>query len=174
MRSQAAPARSGTWLKCNFDTGASITAVPKKYHENPQEKSGDINGNATDVHSQGALHQGRRHDYALGPPGVQGDGRDLRAMSRRDDKGRIPLLEEGGVYNFYLEMDPETDEGAASSEPGGDGAGLGATPKSRARPQNGETAVEGAALEARRRKRCVGAGGGTTWRLPKNRWKPGP
>ena len=39
MRSQAAPASSGTWLKCNFDTGASITAVPRKYHENPQEKS---------------------------------------------------------------------------------------------------------------------------------------
>ena len=71
------PASSGTWLKCNFDTGASITAVPKKYHENLQEKSNSfaasgelirnygpvgvvgydvggvkrsINGNATDVH----------------------------------------------------------------------------------------------------------------------------
>ena len=39
MRAQAAPAGSGAWLKCNFDTGASITAVPKKYHENLQEQS---------------------------------------------------------------------------------------------------------------------------------------
>ena len=28
-------------------------------------------------------------------------------MSRHDDKGLIPLLEEGGIYNFYLEMGPE-------------------------------------------------------------------
>ena len=63
-------------------------------------------------------------------------------MSRHDDKG----------LNFYLEMDPETDEGAASSEPG-------AWVQLPTHVLGRSTAV---ALEARRRKRCVGAGGGTT------------
>ena len=106
MRSQAAPAGSGTWRK-------------KKYHDNPQEKSNSfktasgelirnygpvgvvgydvggvkrsINGNATDVRkvlvSAGKLHAKGHCAWMfkvmpLDRPNVQGDGADLREPAR--------------------------------------------------------------------------------------------
>lgn len=147
------------WLRCNLDTGASVTVFPKKmfdtFGEDPRltmkTASGEIvraygntalhgedtegvmrklNGNVADVHkilvSAARMHE-RGYATWLGPGGgeIIPINRPINkamneayhaAVQRHGKDGIIPVVEEDGVYNFYLkEKIPAEGEEAARS-----------------------------------------------------------
>ena len=156
-------------LKCNFDTGASVTAIPKRYKREGtgggkgtfKTASGElinnygpvkiggydmngvkrmVNGNATDVHKV-LISAGRLHGKGYSTWLWKGGGTIMpvehpvyktleeayeKALELYGDKGMIPVVEENGIYNFYLEMpDPESaDEQVAELETQASASGL--------------------------------------------------
>ena len=134
------------WLKCNLDTGASLTVFPRKVFEETEPDgmrlktaSGEVvsgygpgiihgrdttgmmrklNGTIADVRkilvSAAAMHE-RGYSSWLGPGG--GDiiplnhpiSQELgeaykKAVRKHGKEGIIPVHEENGVYNFYIEQ----------------------------------------------------------------------
>ena len=133
------------WIKCNLDTGASVTVFPRRMFNNVDEPndvrlktaSGEIirgygttslrgkdekgigrklTGQVTEVHkilvSAGALHK-KGFSTWIGPGGgciipLKHPINDAlgvayaAAIGKHGDEGIIPLYEENGVYNFYI------------------------------------------------------------------------
>ena len=144
--------RGKGWIKCNFDTGASVTAFPKKYSANQsptatsfKTASGEmipsygamkisgkdergvrrvLNGSATEVQkvlvSASKLHSKGYCSWLWEGGGelIPVDSPVYHAMKGAYDnmiinfgaKGLIPVDEENGVYNFYINPEEGTEE----------------------------------------------------------------
>lgn len=148
------------WVKCNFDSGAADTAIPKTEYDGPLEESGTsyrtasgeivpgygkgtlsgkdenkvmrkLNGEVTDVHkvlaSASAVH--KKGFFSLLEEGggniiprSSAIGKELlnyyyALLEKIGTGGLIPLWEEDGVYNFYLERDAQASPSSGGTTP---------------------------------------------------------
>ncbi|CAE7854404.1 GIP [Symbiodinium necroappetens] len=104
------PIDMGTWLKFNYDTGAARTAIPESWENRAKPVSGPNltfkTASGELINSKGFMGIIQEDGGHLGPR-ASPLGKKIQQLIERsspdDMKGAIPLYQEGGVYNFYLE-----------------------------------------------------------------------
>ena len=94
---------NGEWIKCNFDTGAADTAIPRKYKTGPAVETGTTfrtaSGELVPGYGSGALRGGDENGKMRN---INGEFTDVHkvlvAASAVHQKGHFSWLEAGGGY----------------------------------------------------------------------------
>eukprot|EP00435_Cladocopium_sp_Y103_P030063 s1902_g7.t1 len=110
------------WICCNLDTGASVTVFPKRLFDNLEPTSMRLrmaSGEVVQGYGRAAI---RGEDTTGMKRKINGNVADVhkaleeayyKAVAKHGKEGIIPVLEEDGIYNFYLKEDL-SEEGAIS------------------------------------------------------------